>query len=390
VNDLTEQKNRVDMIIEQVVTLKNYLADNPDQPEKQVLEDLNLKKTNLYRLLLSLANDPLICVDGKFPVLVKSGRLSLAAVREYLDGINDNKLEGPKPAERLLYLYHVLHNSLPYGGVTMKEIKNSYQQLIESSCGRLPSESALRRMIYRDLADLEGIGIAIDRPSTGSKYYCLRGRYLPKLSPESAGAIYISMLLNQDTLMEKAISYAKQELEKAFFTNLPDRMRIISERIYVIGDKLTHPEEFGDTLGKLVAAVVESYKVRITYVKLNGQTSQRFIYPLGIVSKRSVWYVIAWAPSRNDYRTFRIDQVLEVIPYRDSTFPYPDGFSVAEFIGSSWGVFCDDPVQLVRLRFSPGVANRIKKLSYHPSQKIVAEDKLGLIVEYEVCGFNII
>jgi len=188
--------------------------------------------------------------------------------------------------------------------------------------------------------------------------------------------------------MEKAVSCAKQEVEKSFFKNLPDRARIMSERIYVIGDKLTHPEEFGDTLGKLVAAVIECYKVKITYVKLGGQTSQRFIYPLGIVSKRNVWYVIAWAPSRNDYRTFRMDQVLDVIPYRDSIFPYPNGFSVAEHIGNSWGVYCDDPVQLVRLRFSPAVTNRIKKLSYHPSQKIVAEDPQGLIVEYEVCGFK--
>lgn len=379
----------MNVMIEQVVALKNYLAEQPDQTEKQVMEALGFKKNTLYRLLSNLANDPMICVEGKFPVLARGRQLSLRVVENYLDNLEKDKAEGPKPAERLLYLYINLHNSIPFGGLSMKEIKRGYEELIEQSGGKAPSDSALKRMIYRDLVELEGIGIAIERPSTGSPQYCLVERYLPKLSPDSAAAVYVSMLLYENTLLDKATTCAKNEIEKTFFKNAGMKAGLFSERIYVIGDTLAHPDEFGDTLGKLVRAVVESFEQKISYAKVNGEFSERIIRPVGMVCKRNVWYVIAFAPERNDYRTFRVDQIMSIVNHEHNTFKYPKDFNIIQHIGDSWGVYCDDPVNKVRLRFSRKVANRVKNLRYHHSQEIIEESRDGsLIVEFEACGFK--
>jgi predicted DNA-binding transcriptional regulator YafY len=386
---LPEPKGRMNVMIDQVVALKNYLAKQPDQTEKVLMEALGLQKNTLYRLLSNLANDPMICIDGKFPVLARGRQLSLRAVENYLDKLDKDRAEGPKPAERLLYLYINLHNSIPFGGLGMEEIKRSYRDLIEQSGGKNPTDVALKRMIYRDLVELEGLGINIQRPSTGSPKYCLKERYLPKLSPDSAAAVYVSMLLYENTLLDKATTCAKNEIEKTFFKNVGLKAGLFSERIYVIGDTLSHPEEFGDTLGKLVRAVIESFEQKITYAKMNGEVSERIIRPLGMVCKRNVWYVIAYAPERKGYRTFRVDQIISIVNHENSTFKYPQGFSITNHIGDSWGVFCDDPVRKVRLRFSRAVANRIKNLRYHHSQEIIEEGQDGsLIVEFQACGFK--
>ncbi len=386
---MPEPKGRMNLMIDQVVALKNYLAEQPDQTEKVLMGALGLQKNTLYRLLSNLANDPMICIDGKFPVLARGRQLSLRAVENYLDKLDKDRVEGPKPAERLLYLYINLHNSIPFGGLGMEEIKRSYRDLIEQSGGKNPTDVALKRMIYRDLVELEGIGINIQRPSTGSRKYCLKERYLPKLSPDSAAAVYVSMLLYENTLLDKATTCAKNEIEKTFFKNVGLKAGLFSERIYVIGDTLSHPEEFGDTLGKLVRAVIESFEQKITYAKMNGEVSERIIRPLGMVCKRNVWYVIAYAPERKGYRTFRVDQIISIVNHENSTFKYPQGFSITNHIGDSWGVFCDDPVRKVRLRFSRAVANRIKNLRYHHSQEIIEEGRDGsLIVEFEACGFK--
>lgn len=386
---MPEPKGRMNVMIDQVVALKNYLAKQPDQTEKVLMEALGLQKNTLYRLLSNLANDPMICIDGKFPVLARGRQLSLRAVENYLDKLDKDRAEGPKPAERLLYLYINLHNSIPFGGLGMEEIKRSYRDLIEQSGGKNPTDVALKRMIYRDLVELEGLGINIQRPSTGSPKYCLKERYLPKLSPDSAAAVYVSMLLYENTLLDKATTCAKNEIEKTFFKNVGLKAGLFSERIYVIGDTLSHPEEFGDTLGKLVRAVIESFEQKITYAKMNGEVSERIIRPLGMVCKRNVWYVIAYAPERKGYRTFRVDQIISIVNHENSTFKYPQGFSITNHIGDSWGVFCDDPVRKVRLRFSRAVANRIKNLRYHHSQEIIEEGQDGsLIVEFQACGFK--
>lgn len=376
-------------MIDQVVTLKNYLAEQPGQTEKQLMEALGLKKTTLYRLLSNLANDPLICVDGKFPVQVRGRQLSLKVIDNYLNDVDKNKAVGPKPAERLLYLYINLHNSIPFGGLSMEAIERGYRELIEQSGGKDPSDAALKRMIYRDLVELEGIGISIKRPSTGSPKYCLTERYLPKLSPDSAATVYVSMLLYENTLLDKATTCAKNEIEKTFFKNAGLEAGLFSERIYVVGDTLSRPEEFGDTLGKLIRAVIEGFEQKICYAKVSGEISERIIRPVGMVCKHNVWYVIAYAPERKDYRTFRVDQIMSIVNYENNTFKYPEDFNIIEHIGDSWGVYCDDPVRKVRLKFSRAVANRVKNLRYHHSQEIIEEGQDGtLIVEFEACGFK--
>lgn len=376
-------------MIDQVVTLKNYLAEQPGQTEKQLMEALGLKKTTLYRLLSNLANDPLICVDGKFPVQVRGRQLSLKVIDNYLNDVDKNKAVGPKPAERLLYLYINLHNSIPFGGLSMEAIERGYRELIEQSGGKDPSDAALKRMIYRDLVELEGIGISIKRPSTGSPKYCLTERYLPKLSPDSAATVYVSMLLYENTLLDKATTCAKNEIEKTFFKNAGLEAGLFSERIYVVGDTLSRPEEFGDTLGKLIRAVIEGFEQKICYAKVSGEVSERIIRPMGMVCKHNVWYVIAYAPERKDYRTFRVDQIMSIVNYENNTFKYPEDFNIIEHIGDSWGVYCDDPVRKVRLKFSRAVANRVKNLRYHHSQEIIEEGQDGtLIVEFEACGFK--
>ena len=376
-------------MIDQVVTLKNYLAEQPGQTEKQLMEALGLKKTTLYRLLSNLANDPLICVDGKFPVQVRGRQLSLKVIDNYLNDVDKNKAVGPKPAERLLYLYINLHNSIPFGGLSMEAIERGYRELIEQSGGKDPSDAALKRMIYRDLVELEGIGISIKRPSTGSPKYCLTERYLPKLSPDSAATVYVSMLLYENTLLDKATTCAKNEIEKTFFKNAGLKAGLFSERIYVVGDTLSRPEEFGDTLGKLIRAVIEGFEQKICYAKVSGEVSERIIRPMGMVCKHNVWYVIAYAPERKDYRTFRVDQIMSIVNYENNTFKYPEDFNIIEHIGDSWGVYCDDPVRKVRLKFSRAVANRVKNLRYHHSQEIIEEGQDGtLIVEFEACGFK--
>ncbi|MGI5912971.1 MAG: helix-turn-helix transcriptional regulator [Syntrophomonadaceae bacterium] len=386
---MVSRKNRINVIVEQVALLKNYLDKGLERTEEQVMQDLYMKKITLYRLLANLANDPVVCINGKFPIIGKSqSHLTLKEVESFLNKQKKNRVKGPKSAERILYLYHILHANLPYGGVTMQELKNNYLELIEKTTGGRPTDLALSRMIYRDLLELEQIGIVIDRPSTGGSKYCLHDRYLPKISSENAAAIYISMLLYQDTLLDKAVNCVKSEMEKAFFRDVPEKINILAERIHIVGDKLAHPEEFGDNLGKIVRALLNNYELIIDYIKVNGEVSERVVYPLGLVYKRSVWYMVAWDPGRDDFRTFRADQIINIGVNERKQFSYPEGFIISEYIGDSWGVFCDDPVQVIRLRFSPAVAYRVKKLLYHPSQKVIQEDREGLVVEFKVCGFK--
>lgn len=375
---------QVSNIAATAASVYSCIEKSPEQEVEEILAQLKMGRKTFYGYLLGLADEPAICTNGEFCVRENSKRLTMNEVEQYLASQgHDNR---PKRAERTLYLYNLLHRNIPYGGVTFEEILKQYITLLEHSSCVLPKVDSVRRMIYRDIDELEKIGIIVERPATGNLKYCLRDKYLPKLPFEQASSLYVSMLLFEDTILDQVSHSAKEEFEKAFFKNSPGESAKINERIHVVGDTLVNPAEFGDKFTKLVTAVINSYQIEITYVKLQGEVSRRIIKPLGLVYKRGVWYTVAEVTDKNAYRTFRVDQIISV-KLTNIMFEFPADFSLEEHIGSSWGVFTNDEVQPVKLIFSPAVASRVKTLRYHRSQELLEELPDGsVIISLEVCG----
>jgi len=53
-------------------------------------------------------------------------------------------------------------------------------------------------------------------------------------------------------------------------------------------------------------------KVRLRYLDLKEQTSERLVRPLGCFYWGEVWTLAAWCESRADFRNFRVDRILDL------------------------------------------------------------------------------
>lgn len=388
VGEVKAEKGRIGKIAELTGKIKGFIQENPGVDEETIMKAININRNTFYNILIGLSGDPDLCQKGIFRIKKGGRRLAVEQVERWLKERHEKGAGGyPKQPERLLYLYHHLHRAIPDGGLTLKQLEDYYLDLIERSGSQPTSPEALKRMLYRDLKALEEINITFDRPYTGSKKYCLRANYLPKLAPESAAAVYVSMLLFQNTVLDQALSGARFELERAFFKRSAWDPKLLQDRIHIVGDTLANPEQFGGQFGKLVRSVAESHPIRITYIKINREISDRVLEPVGMVCKRGVWYVIARLPENHEYRTFRVDQIEHIYVREGEVFHYPEDFDVGAYLGSSWGVFKNDEVQKVYLRFTPDVAPRVKSLRYHCTQELVEEEADGsVIIGFEVCG----
>lgn len=381
------KKNLTSAMAENTIRLRSIISENPDSSQVELMKAVNIgSEASFYSLLMGLRSDPEVCKQDQFMIQKDGRRLTVNDIEEFFSKNKAQMKLTPKLAERLLYLYNDLHNAIPDGGLTFESIKRNYRKLYEQSGVDLPNDSALRRMIYRDMKEFELLGIGIER-SDISKKHRLQDAYLPKLTPESAAAVYVSMLLYRDTILDEATIGAKEQLEKAFFKGFPERSKLMKQRVYVLGDTLANPREFGNIIGKLIRAVGESFRIKMGYINNESEESERVLEPLGLVSKRNVWYLIARKQGSEDMRTYRVDQILFLTVRDSEKFIYPSDFSLAEHIGCSWGVFHNDQIETVKLKFSPNVAMRVKNLHYHPSQKIAEECSDGsVILEFEVCG----
>lgn len=382
-------RNRTTAMTKKALEAREYIINHPHTTTQEVMTAARIRsEASLYRLLLGFADDAEICHDGVYALTKEGCSLTVACLENYLEqsGEADNR---PSLAERLLYLYKDLENAGLYGGISFEALYGHYRELLEQYSRELPQEASVKRSLQRDLARLESLGIIIERPSSGSqnRTYRLKQEYLPRLSPESAAVLYVSTLLYRNTLLNDAISAVQSAMESRFFKGTPQRTRVLKDRIYILGDTLLNPEQFGTILGRLIRAVSESFRVKVGYINNKGKTSSRILAPLGLVCKRGVWYVIAWQSKKPKIRTFRVDQIQYLTGRETERFSYPEDFSLKAHIGDSWGVYGNDPVQVVRLRFSPQTSPRVKKLCYHPSQQVVEEFPDGsVVVQFQVCG----
>ena len=79
-------------------------------------------------------------------------------------------------------------------------------------------------------------------------------------------------------------------------------------------------------LDVLQRATVDGFQVRLGYMARDGNVTERMVHPLGLVAKRSVWYLVAGTDA--GMRTFRLSRVRSVT-VTEYPVERPEGFDLA-------------------------------------------------------------
>ncbi len=80
-------------------------------------------------------------------------------------------------------------------------------------------------------------------------------------------------------------------------------------------------------LGALQDAVINGVQVTLGYTASDGNESTRVVHPLGLATKRAVWYLVA--DTAAGLRTFKVERVTAVEPTGEPVVR-PEGFDLAE------------------------------------------------------------
>lgn len=285
---------------------------------------------------------------------------------------------------RLNMIVDYINKKTPYGGVTVKELAKRYK--------------VTERQIHRDLNTIQNdfrVPLIKNERFLGGHnhtFYCLEAGYLPSLSPEKATVLFLSLLQQKGSALAGHLNELKDVLVSTLFKYHynPAELAVekLQNRIHLVEEDLAEPERVGNIFAKLVGALKDCYRVKIRYfVAYNRQLTERVVEPYGLICKRQNWYLVAFCLKRQAIRVFRVDQIIDAIPYMTEKFAYPEDFNLKEHMAQSWGVINDGEVCRVKLKFSPNVAFRVKNIIYHPSQVMEGEmDDGSIIISFNVCG----
>jgi predicted DNA-binding transcriptional regulator YafY len=78
-----------------------------------------------------------------------------------------------------------------------------------------------------------------------------------------------------------------------------------------------------DVLATVAGACRDRVRLRFEYCAADGTESERYVEPYGLVAFGPRYYVVAWDPDRDDWRTFRLDRMTVPRPSRNPFVPRP-------------------------------------------------------------------
>ncbi len=173
------------------------------------------------------------------------------------------------------------------------------------------------RTVYRDIRSLEEAGVPI-AAEAGLGYSIIEGYHLPPVmfsKDEAAAFLLAEKVMEKNTdphtndRYKSALYKIKAVLrsgEKDFLDDAEENVKVIKKNIPA--GALNENQSLQDILysaqgKKVVAMTYQSFQ--------SDEITRRCVEPIGILLQDNRWYLLAYCRLRQDYRSFRIDRIIE-------------------------------------------------------------------------------
>ena len=168
------------------------------------------------------------------------------------------------------------------------------------------------RTIYRDIADLQGMGAPI-RGEGGLGYVMEKGYFMPSLSfdAEELQALALGSRLVAARASGGLSAAAERALTKIASAIGEDRRETMLTTPLAAGPSEAAPAGAAAELhDRLRCAIDGRRKLEIAYLSLGGSRSERVARPLGLTVFDSVWLLTIWCETAEAFRHLRVDRIL--------------------------------------------------------------------------------
>jgi predicted DNA-binding transcriptional regulator YafY len=169
------------------------------------------------------------------------------------------------------------------------------------------------RTIRRDIERLRQLGYPVESLRGPAGGYRLRaGSAMPPLLVDDEEAIAIAVGLRTAARasvagIEDAAVRALVKLEQVLPSHLRRRVGALGAATVTL--PVPGPTVDPQHLTLLAAACRDSERLRFGYRRRDGTASRREVEPHALVNHGRRWYLVAWDPRRDDWRTFRLDRL---------------------------------------------------------------------------------
>lgn len=183
------------------------------------------------------------------------------------------------------------------------------------------------RTLRRDIDDLRELGYGIEATRGRHGGYRLGpGAAVPPLTLSVDESVAIAVGLRAAatgvvTGIEEASARALAKLEQSL--SAATRRQIVEVEQAMVPLSTRHDDVDVSVVTTIATAIAERRRMQVDYTRHDGEQVRRIIEPHRVVHTAERWYLVAWDPGREAWRTLRVDRMRHPLILRDE-FPGRD------------------------------------------------------------------
>lgn len=181
--------------------------------------------------------------------------------------------------------------------------------------------SVSTRTVYRDIETLRGLGAVIDG-AAGFGFTLIEDVSLPPLAFEDDELEALVLGLRDVAVIgDPALAKAARSALAKITARVPRRQAHRLEHAVLDARRYLSPPVPTIDVAQLRAATWAELAVEFSYEDALAARTRRRVWPLGIVYLEASSVLSAWCHLREDYRTFRLDRMSELLVLEESFRP---------------------------------------------------------------------
>jgi proteasome accessory factor B len=250
-----------------------------------------------------------------------------------------------------------------------------------------------RRTIFRDLKELQAVGVPYHYTASTGGYHIDPQFFLPPIDLNLQEALSLLLLVHKagkqiQLPFKNSALLAALKIEN----NLPVQIRqYCSTALLNISTRpAAHAPatQLDEIFAELQKAVHHRRKVKIRYHSLfEEKIIDTELCPYHLLYNHRAWYVIGLSSLHKEIRTFKLNRIKD-LKITDTCFVGEEKFDVNEYLGKAWSMIPEGRIYNVKLRFLPKVANNVTEVHWHSTQKVTRNSDSSATIEFRVDGLG--
>lgn len=222
------------------------------------------------------------------------------------------------------------------------------------------------RTIIRDMESLCEAGIPVYSERGVNGGWVLSEGYRTQLTgmqTDELVSIIVgsSSILLDDLGITRHYEAAVQKLLAAAPAQVSRGAALLRQKIHIDGAGWHETQELLPFFSVVQEAVWEERVLQIRYQR-GEDVAERIVYPLGLVAKRNIWYLIGEVD--HEKRTYRISRLLDAVMLEER-YERPQNFDLAEYWEQSMNEFIQRlPQYPAKINLHESLLNRLSKERY--------------------------